>query len=133
MPGVRRAKDMADVIEETKKVVQGWCLRERGGLEPRHVAILTHKNNHKEWPKSFGNLRIYRSFDAWRENKGVLLTTHRRFKGLEAAALVLAGMPVPGSTRAYTEEDHYVASSRARHVLEVITMPLNDETSPAES
>jgi hypothetical protein len=126
-PGQRKAKDLAGVIEETRKVVQGWCLRERGGLEPKQVAILTHRNNHKEWPKSFGNLRVYRSFDAWRENKGVLLATHRRFKGLEAAALVLAGVPEPGSTRAYTHEDHYVACSRARHVLEVITLPTKSD------
>ncbi len=50
----------------------------------------------------------------------VLLATHRRFKGLEADALVLAGIPEPGSSKYYSKADHYVASSRAKHVLAVV-------------
>ena len=35
-------------------------------------------------------------------------------------ALILAGVPEPDSTSYYTKADHYVASSRAKHLLEVI-------------
>ena len=35
-------------------------------------------------------------------------------------ALVLAGVPEPGSSKYYSKADDYVASSRAKHVLEVV-------------
>ena len=64
--------------------------------------------------------RLVKDFDAWRAGRGVLLATHRRFKGLEADAMVLAGVPDAGSSKYYSEADDYVASSRAKHLLEVV-------------
>ena len=119
-PTVVSKPDMKAVIQHTRGVVQNWCLRDRGGLRPDQVAILTPWDNHKEWPDRFGNLPIVKEFEAWRAGKGVLLATHRRFKGLEADALVLAGVPEPGSSKYYSKADHYVASSRAKHMLEII-------------
>ncbi|MCB9531011.1 MAG: NERD domain-containing protein [Myxococcales bacterium] len=121
-PQLSKAADLAAVIEHTRRVVQNWCLEERGGLSPAQVAILTPWDNHGEWPERFGNLKLVRDFDAWSAGAGVLLATHRRFKGLEADALVLAGVPEPGSTRYYSAADHYVASSRAKHLLEVVRL-----------
>ena len=113
-------RDLTEVIQHTRRVVQNWCLEGRGGLQPQRVAILTPWDNHAKWPEKFGNLKVVRDFAAWRAGKGVLLATHRRFKGLEADALVLAGVPEPGSSKYYSKADHYVASSRAKHLLEVV-------------
>lgn len=119
-PTVVHQADMAEVIQHTRTTVQNWCLRDRGGLRKNQVAILSPWDNHKEWPDRFGDLPLVRDFDAWRADKGILLATHRRFKGLEADALVLAGMPEPGSSKYYSKADHYVASSRAKHMLVIV-------------
>jgi len=119
-PKVVYKDGLREVIKHARATVQGWCLPDRGALRPEQVAILTPWNNHKEWPDSFGNLRLVRDFDDWRAGKGLLLSTHRRFKGLEADALVLAGVPEPGSSKFYSKADHYVASSRGKHLLEVV-------------
>lgn len=108
-----------DVIRLAKQQIQDWCLRERGALKPNQVAILM-LNEWRKWPSEFGNIRIVSDMDAWRNGKGVLLTTCRKFKGLEADAIVIAGVPVPGMSRLYGKPDHYVASSRAKHLLKVI-------------
>ena len=79
--------------------------------------------NVNKWPETFGHIRLVQEHEEWQSGNGVLLTTHRRFKGLEADAIVLAGMPTPGSTPTYSQADHYVACSRAKHLLEIITDP----------
>ena len=57
----------------------------------------------------------------WREGGGVLLTTMRSFKGLEADVIVLIDLPKPGSMAACTVADFYVGCSRAKHILKVIS------------
>lgn len=109
-----------DVIHQTRRTIQEWCLRDRGGLQPSQVAILVPQDNPALWPATFGNIPMVRDFDQWRANKGILLATHRRFKGLESDALVLAGVPEPDTKNYYTRADHYVACSRAKHLLEII-------------
>ncbi len=120
-PRMVKKPDLPAAIQHARSVVQEWCLRDRGALLVHQVAILTPWDKHKEWPERFGNIRIVTDFDAWRKGDGVLLATHRRFKGLEADALILAGVPEPDSTKYYSKADHYVASSRAKHLLEVIS------------
>ena len=115
----------ADVIRRTRDQVQEWCLRERGNLPWNKVAVLTPTEPGKEWPKSFGNIPLTDSFDQWRAAKGVLLSTCRRFKGLEADALILAGIPKPDTKKYFTNADYYVAASRGKHLLTIIaTEPL---------
>lgn len=119
-PKTTALTNLKAVIGHTRAVINDWCLRDRGGLRPNQVAILTPYNDHKRWPTHFGNLPIVRDFQEWRAGKGVLLATHRRFKGLEADALILAGVPVPGSVDRYSLADEYVAASRGKHLLEVV-------------
>ncbi len=121
-PNEVRLETIGEVITHTRDVVQNWCLPERGNLKYSQVAILTPSKDHDGWPPRFGNVPLVRDFDDWYANKGILLTTSRRFKGLEADALVLAAIPEPGSKQFYTKADHYVASSRAKHMLEVIKL-----------
>lgn len=119
-PGFSECHRWPDVVKATQKIVQDWCLRERGGLNHSQVAILVPSLKQPSWPEKFGNIPIVTDQQAWREGKGILLETHRRFKGLEADAIVLAGIPVPGSSEMYSQADHYVAASRAKHLLEMI-------------
>ena len=59
------------------------------------------------------------SLSDWKEGKGVLYSTVRAFKGLEADALVVMdiGRPSPILSQA----DFYVACSRAKHLLTILT------------
>ncbi len=110
---------LKDVINNTRKTIQDWCLHDRGDLTFKRAAVLVPDLD-KAWPSSFGAIKLTQDFDAWRRGEGVLLSTYRRFKGLEADALVLAGIPRPGVGGSYTPADHYVACSRAKHLLKII-------------
>src|SRR6516162_1246092 len=119
-PKIVTAASSADVVRRTRDQVQDWCLRERGNLAWSKVAVLTPTDPGKEWPTSFGNIPLTDNFDQWRSGKGVLLSTCRRFKGLEADALVLAGITKPDTRKYFSSADYYVAASRAKHLLTVI-------------
>ena len=120
VPRIHESQNSGDTVRKTQQIVQDWCLRDRGGLRYNQVAVLTPTVNPRNWPERFGNIPIVTDQATWREGAGVLLDTHRRFKGLEADAIVLAGVPEPGSTEYYSQFDHYVAASRAKHLLEII-------------
>lgn len=63
--------------------------------------------------------RIVTSAADWRAGKGILCTTARSFKGLEADVVIVYDLAAlsPG----FTSADLYVACSRARHVLILVT------------
>jgi hypothetical protein len=58
---------------------------------------------------------IVTSASEWRTGKGVLCTTARSFKGLEADVVIVYDLAALGA--GFTSADLYVACSRARHVL----------------
>ena len=121
-PRIIVATSSADVVKRTREQIQEWCLSDRGGLLWSKVAILTPTDAGKEWPGAFGNIPLTDQFDHWRTGKGVLLSTCRRFKGLETDALILAGIPKPGTKKYFSNSDYYVAASRGRHLLTAIAM-----------
>ena len=57
-------------------------------------------------------------FDEWRANKGVLISTWGRFKGLEADAVVI--LEPQSSAIEIDDSSRYVARSRAKHLLLII-------------
>lgn len=90
-------------------------------LEPRQIAILGPTS------KSKGPLANVAAIDgsplvddasAWREGKGVLVTTARRFKGLEADVVILCDFSGLGNL--FTVSDLYVALTRARSHLIIV-------------
>jgi hypothetical protein len=64
-------------------------------------------------------IRILTSAADWRAGKGILCSTSRAFKGLEADVVIVYDLAVisPG----FTAADLYVACSRARYVLILVT------------
>ena len=62
------------------------------------------------------------NLDLWADNKGILFSTIRSFKGLEADAIVILDVPVPGSLQYFNRSDLYVAASRAKHLLVVVAL-----------
>lgn len=116
-PRIVEAANSDDVIRRTRQQILDWCEPERGAIAPSRVAVLVAEGRLDRWPKEFGATRLVRGLDAWRGGKGALLTTARRFKGLEADAVVIAGVPREQAGSPYTVADHYVAVSRARMLL----------------
>ena len=114
-PKIIVAVSEADVVRRTREQILDWraCAR-RGGLPWNKVAVLTPTDPGKEWPTNFGIIPLTDNFDQWRAGKGVLLSTCRRFKGLEADALILAGIPKPDKKKYFTNADYYVAASASK-------------------
>lgn len=66
------------------------------------------------------DLTFTENLDPRRAGRGVLLSTCR-YKGLEADAQILAGIPNPDTKKYFSNADYYVAASRGKHLLTVIT------------
>ena len=56
----------------------------------------------------------------WTEGNGVLITSWKRFKGLEADAVVIIEKPARNGDSARANANRHVARSRAKHLLTVI-------------
>lgn len=111
---------LRDVIRTVREQVLQWT--ERGGrMKPNQIAILTPQEPVKDWPDKIGTIPLGNDFDRWRRGECILLSSHRRFKGLEADALILADIPKPGVRAYFTPADFYVACSRAKHYLTIIS------------
>lgn len=58
--------------------------------------------------------------ESWKSNKGILFSTIKNFKGLEADAVVLVDIPVDEKNQYFGAADYYVACSRAKHLLVIV-------------
>jgi hypothetical protein len=93
-----------------------------GKLKPSQIAVLSPRrqvNSSLAGVKSLAGHPIVDTLSEWKEGKGVLYSTVRAFKGLEADALLV--MDVSGFSPVLTQADFYVACSRAKHLLTVLT------------
>jgi hypothetical protein len=83
------------------------------------VAVLAPGDTIRVWPKDFQTITATRSFDAWHDDEGILITSWRKFKGLKADAIVIIDSPKKQQADGLTAH-RYVARSRAKHLLVVI-------------
>jgi len=60
-----------------------------GGPKHSQVSVLLSGQTPNKWPKDFQTVPATREFKSWRKNEGVLVTSWRPFKGLEADAIVI--------------------------------------------
>ena len=125
-PGVPTQFSVEAVEKKRVKIVaqQLSDLLHNEGLDPSQIVILSsmrQKYTCLAKINAVGRLAINDDPKSWRDNKSVLMTTIRAFKGLEAdvVILLLDGPPKPGSV--FTDADFYVAASRAKHVLHVVS------------
>ena len=127
-PTVVEAANAEDVIRRTRQQILEWCEHDRGAISPSRVAVLVADGRLEAWPKEFGTTKLVRGLNGWRAGKGALLSSARRFKGLEADAIVIAGIPRSGAGGPYSTADHYVAVSRARMLLvEIVNLSARGE------
>ena len=70
---------------------------------------------------SIGKFPLVGDPNEWRNNIGVLHGTIKSFKGLEADAVILIDIKEPEEGTALAPSDFYVACSRAKHLLYILT------------
>jgi len=117
-PEFIQARSLHEGFAKAGKQVREWCMPGAGGLRTSQVAVLASGSSEQEWPSDFQPVLATRNFNQWRKNKGVLLSSWSRFKGLEADAIVVLETPFPDGGR--ENVNRYVARSRAKHLLTVI-------------
>ena len=107
--------------QEIKKIVSDWL--SKGKLKPSQIAILSpfekNKSSLAETQK-VGRMSLTTNPNEWRANAGVLLSTIKRFKGLEADAIIVTDVPNPETTPYFSTSDFYVGCSRAKHILVIL-------------
>ncbi len=116
-PEMLQSPDFKAAFRLAAKKVNEWCQAGKGGLKPSQVAVLAPSSAKENCPDQFGSVPVTTKFDAWRADEGVLLSSAKRFKGLEADAVVIIYLP---SDKPEAISEQYVARSRAKHLLVVI-------------
>ena len=112
---VQTDKDRADAAEGQ---IREWLT---AGLAPSQIAILSHRqasNTSLGSRTSLAGQAVVDDVDAWQDGQGVLHTTVRGFKGLEADAVLLLDARVGQGH--FDKPDYYVACSRAKHCLTIL-------------
>lgn len=117
-PEIISVRTLRDGFMEAGKRVRAWCMPGAGGLMNSQVAVLAPGSLEREWPDDFGTVKATRDFNQWRKNKGVMLSSWSRFKGLEADAIVIIETSIANGGR--ENANRYVARSRAKHLLTII-------------
>ncbi len=119
-PAVVRARTMEDAFRKAKQCVLQLCQSGQGGLARSQVAILVPSVSGVTLPTRFGSVPLTQELREWNAGKGVLITSWKRFKGLEADAVVIVEKPARNADSARANANRYVARSRAKHLLTVI-------------
>ena len=121
-PEMLQSPDFKAAFRLAAKKVNEWCQAGKGGLKPSQVAVLAPGSAKENCPDQFGSVPVTTKFDAWRADEGVLLSSAKRFKGLEADAVVIICVP---SDAPDDLMEQYVARSRAKHILVVVEVEVS--------
>ena len=117
-PEKKNARSVDDAFKKAGKQIRTWCMADTGGLKYSQVAVLAPRETREMWPNDFLSVPVTEDFDEWRSNKGVLLSSWGRFKGLEADAVII--LDTHSASSRVDDTDRYVACSRAKHFLVII-------------
>lgn len=119
-PEFKQIGNSVDARKEILSKIRDWL--NSGKLKPSQIAIVSTtkiENSCMSDVQKIGNTPITKNISAWRHGEGVLLTTVWKFKGLEADAMILCD--AQGITNFFTKQHAYVACSRAKHLLTIIS------------
>jgi DNA helicase IV len=118
-PHFIKASTQQEQLQALENQMKEWSA---AGLKPNQIAVVAARTLESsccaKMPKIAG-LPVTDRLDAWKEGKAVLKTTLGKFKGMEADAVVLVDVPEIGAN--FRKEHLYVAFSRAKHLLTVLT------------
>lgn len=117
-------RSAADRCDQVREWLDRWITEE--GLSPSSVAILTpyHRSNQDGClgeRSELGSHRLVHTIEQWEAGHGVLVATIKSFKGLESDALLLVDLPPVDSHPVFRTGDYYVACSRAKLDLTILS------------
>ena len=115
------ANDASITIQRLNARVKEWVKKQ--GVKPSQIAILSpfkRRNSSLATREHLSGISITEDLDGWRADRGVLFSTIRSFKGLEADIVVMIDVIEPDSMPTFLRSDLYVGCSRAKHVLEIV-------------
>lgn len=120
-PEVIQLDNRYEVQKRVERYVHEWV--NKGKLSPSQVAILCPyklSNSSLSSANKIRGIEVTDDINRWKENKGVLFSTVKGFKGLEADAILLIDIPPENEESLFKKADYYVACSRAKHMLVVL-------------
>ena len=124
-PTFTQTKTWVAAAQEVSRAAAHLCDRNGGGLSPRQIAILAPAQKLDLLPGLPNGIATCKEVQRWRDGRGILKTTPAKFKGLEADAIISVeegggdGIDESGDVTAY------VARTRAKAILTVITYPVS--------
>ena len=110
-----------DISNSVENFIRDWV--KQGKLKPSQVVVLCPNKKERSSIENLNvvsGIEITEDIDAWRGDKGVLFSTVRSFKGLEADAVIIIDVPSEEDSTIFRQSDYYVACSRAKHLLVVL-------------
>lgn len=104
--------------------VRNWVMKEK--IKCSQIAILSpvrQNNSSLSGINEIGGVTVLGQdkMKSWSDNKGVLFSTIRSFKGLEADIIVVIDVSIPKELTIFSPADFYVGCSRAKHILKILT------------
>lgn len=103
-----------------KKTTSNWL---KGKLTYSQIAILSPNKKSKSAVRdllTIDNSVFTEDVESWKSSKGILYSTIKNFKGLEADAVILVDIPLDEKNQYFKTADYYVACSRAKHLLIIV-------------
>lgn len=115
------AKSLEEQVRFCMKFLYNWM--GKGKLNPSQIAILgPHAKSHSSLAElgSIHKVKLIQKLENWEKGEGILYSSIRSFKGLEADAVIMIDVPEPDSIPHFTRSDFYVGCSRAKHLLVIL-------------
>jgi hypothetical protein len=114
-----------DADQQLSKCQNILKVLKKNGVNPNQIVIQSpfRRDGSKSSFNGIGQIGGYPiviNFNEWRKSEGILFSTIRSFKGLEADIVLLVDLPDFNSSKVFTVNDYYVGASRAKHVLEIL-------------
>lgn len=111
-----------EIVKRLNTWIKEWVKKEH--IKPSQVVVLAPSIKSKSslhYRDHLSKISITENIQDWQANKGILFSTIRSFKGLEADFVILIDIPEPDTHPIFSKSDFYVACSRAKHVLKIVT------------
>ncbi|MDO6497739.1 NERD domain-containing protein/DEAD/DEAH box helicase [Photobacterium sanguinicancri] len=121
-PVVIKLDNSYEIQKRVERYVHEWI--KKGKLKPNQVAVLCPyklSNSSLAGMNKARGVEITDDIERWKADKGILFSTVKGFKGLEADAILLIDIPPVNESSIFKQADYYVACSRAKHLLIVIS------------
>lgn len=117
-PGFYLMSSTADVLSKLAELIRKYM---DAGIPMEQITILTAKTEERSILSELSQLGKWPLIRS-RKDMGILFTTARKFKGLEAAVIIVTD--VDAATFGSTEERNlfYVGASRAKDFLDIVTV-----------